>query len=286
MLRSILFSALIGQTVILSAAAQSLVEKRFPVTTEAEAVLELTASAADTSWVAKGSEAATVTIYVDDRYQQDVILFNGSRHFSYRVLLGRLAAGTHSGRIEINQKQSALGAGKVEIHNTRISLIDRAHLDFQAISPAPFLYARPNPIGRFSDIPLLVYYQTEKKGPISLLRYTAIFSNEDGGTQTSALMARWGRTTDIEWVFETELDAQGNVIKSVFQGINHETKIFHGKREADHPLLLTASDNNNFADEGESEMRFALQPISFDLSQHSREEVMDQYPWIYRVMAE
>ena len=33
------------------------------------------------------------------------------------------------------------------------------------------------------------------------IEYTMIWSNEDGGTNTPALMARWGRTTDIEWIY-------------------------------------------------------------------------------------
>jgi hypothetical protein len=131
-----------------------------------------------------------------------------------------------------------------------------------------------------------MYYETERQTDSQTFRYTVIFSNEDGGTQTSALMARWGRTTDIEWVSETQVNARGEVVKSVFQGVNHETKNFRGIREAGHPALVVASDNNNFADDGQSEMRFALRPVSVDLSKSSREEVMDQRPWIYRVMAE
>jgi hypothetical protein len=61
---------------------------------------------------------------------------------------------------------------------------------------------------------------------------------------------------------------------------------FNGQREADHPLFFTASDNNNFAVNRTSEMRFAPRPLFFDLSRASREEVMDQHPWTYRVMAE
>ena len=37
-------------------------------------------------------------------------------------------------------------------------------------------------------------------------RYSVIFSNEDGGTATDRLMATWGRTTDIEFVYGVEVD--------------------------------------------------------------------------------
>jgi hypothetical protein len=266
--------------------AQPLLEKRFRARSEAEALLDLTASASGTSWVEAGREAAAVTVLVDGRAQQDVMLFNGAQRFTYRLLLGRVPPGEHSVRITFNRKQSAASVAGVEIHDARITLVDRTQAEFAALAHAPILHARPNTIGRFSDVPLLMYYETERAGDLRTLRYTVIFSNEDGGTQTAALMARWGRTTDIEWVIETTLDAAGRIVKSEYQGINHETKTFQGQREADHPLLLTASDNNNFRDDGQSEMRFALRPIPFDPSKQSREAVMDQHPWTYRVMAE
>ena len=270
----------------ITASAQVLHEKKFKATAESEATLDLTVSAPGTSWIEKGSEAATVTIVLDDQYNQDVILFNGSQNFTYRLMLGRVGGGDHVVRFEFNRKQSAPKASTIKIEDAKVVLIDRSQPEFQAIALAPILYARPNTIGHFSDVPLLMYYETERNGTGSVIRYTVIFSNEDGGTQTSALMARWGRTTDIEWVIETQLDTQGKAVKSVFQGVNHEKKVFQGGREADHPVLIVASDNNNFADSGKSEMRFALRPIFADLSKSSREEVMDQSPWIYRVMAE
>jgi hypothetical protein len=133
---------------------------------------------------------------------------------------------------------------------------------------------------------LLAYYEKFPKGMGTMLRYTVIFSNEDGGTQTAGLMSRWGRTTDIEYICETEFDAQGREVKTIFQGPNHVDTEFNGQREGAHPLFFTATDNNNFTVNRTSEMRFAPRPIFFDLSRAAREEVMDQHPWTYRIMAE
>ena len=268
------------------AQAQTLGEKKFEARGEAEAALDLTASVPGASWMEAGREAATVKILVDGRYHQDLILFNAARRFTYRVLLGRVAPGAHAVRVELNAARSAAGASRVELHELAVALVEPSQPEYLALAHAPILYARPNTIGKFSDVPLLMYYEIERQGERTRLRYSVIFSNEDGGTQTAALMARWGRTTDIEWVIETEIDAQGRAGNATYQGVNHETKSFRGRREADHPLLITASDNNNFADDRESEMRFALRPVAFDLRRHSREEVMDQSPWTYRVMAE
>ena len=266
--------------------AQTITEQRFQLAAEAEALLDLTASAPSTNWREKGREAATVTISVDGHYQQDVILFDGARPHTYQLLLGRLQPGAHTYRIEFNRAQSAAQASSVEIKDAKLSFVERGQPEFAALSHAPLLYARANTIGKFSDVPLLAYYETERRGGNTLYRYTVIFSNEDGGTQTSALMARWGRTTDIEYVCETELDAQGRVVKTIFQGISHKDTEFGGKYEAEHPMFLTASDNNNFSDQGTSALRFAPRPLPFDLTKASRESVMDAHPWTYRVMAD
>ncbi len=269
-----------------NAPAQSLYEETFQVAAESEAQLDLTAAAPGTSWQENGKEAAVATIFLDGRYHQDLILVGGARSLTYPLMLGRLSPGTHSFRVEQNRRQSAAKAPTISIKAAKVTCIDRSQAEFQALSLAPIIYARRNTIGRFSDAPLLAWYEVERSPSGTSLRYSIIFSNEDGGTQTNALMARWGRTTDIELIYEAQLDAQGRLMASVYQGKNHKNLQFHGNREADHPLFIVATDNNMFSDEGQSEMRFALRPMLFDLSHASREELMYQHPWTYRVMAE
>ncbi|HEY8459382.1 MAG TPA: hypothetical protein VIM99_03325 [Blastocatellia bacterium] len=268
-----------------AASAQTLLEKKFSAAGESEALLDLTASAPGTSWRERGAEAAVVTIHVDGRYHQDAILFAGAKDFTYRLMLGRVGPGEHSLRVDFNRKESAAKAASVKISDAKITTIDRKHPEFRAIAHAPILYARPDAIGKFSDIPLLAYYESERDGAHDRLTYTVIFSNEDGGTQTTALMARWGRATDIEWVCEARISGEGNA-KTMFQGAGHKNAQFAGKLEADHPLMFVATVNNNFSDQGRSGMRFALRPLSFDARTASREEMMDRHPWTYQVMAD
>jgi hypothetical protein len=54
-------------------------------------------------------------------------------------------------------------------------------------------------------------------------------------------MARWGRTTDIEWIYQITLDARGRVLSEVYQAPNHETKAFTGARLGVHPMLETGT---------------------------------------------
>src|SRR5262249_14693104 len=233
-----------------------------------------------------GAEAAVLTCYLDDQYNQDLILFMGQDKFTYSALLGRMAAGAHRVRLEINRKLGAGGVGSVIIGRISVEPVEGSKGPlFGALSHAPMLYARRNSVGRFTDIPLLMWYEVFDDRDETTIRYSYVFTNEDGGTATEALMARWGRATDIEWAYEVRLRG-GNIIGETYQAVNHRATPFGGKKAGLHPLLLVASDNNNFADSGESSMRFALQPELMDLSRHSREEIMDRHGWAYKVMAQ
>ena len=97
---------------------------------------------------------------------------------------------------------------------------------------APIIYARPNTVGKFTDLPLLMWYEIVPTARGRQYRYSVIFSNEDGGTQTDRLMATWGRTTDIEFVYGVEVDGGGRILAEEFQGPGHEVPAFKGQHEA------------------------------------------------------
>src|SRR5437667_100367 len=152
----------------------------------------------------------------------------------------------------------------------------------EAIDHAPILHARPNTIGRFSDVPLLMWYETATARGRQH-RYSVIFSNEDGGTATDRLMATWGRTTDIEFVYGVEIDANGRTLAEEFQGPDHVVTPFRGAHNARHPLEFVVTDNNMVSDAGTAAVRYAPAPELFDLTNRSREVVMEAHAWSYRV---
>jgi hypothetical protein len=117
---------------------------------------------------------------------------------------------------------------------------------------------------------------------VDLLQYTVVFSSEDGGTSTRALMARWGRTTDIEYVYRVDPRTERGII----QTRDHKDVEFAGKREGKHPLLIPVTDNNMVADEVPSAVRYQIAPFLVNLSRNSREKVMDDDPVLYRVAGE
>jgi CheY-like chemotaxis protein len=150
---------------------------------------------------------------------------------------------------------------------------------------APILFARPDTAGGNSDEPLLMYCERKPAGTDTILEYTVIFSNEDGGTSTRALMARWGRATDIEHVYRVTLDRSGRVVSEIIQTRDHKDVAFTGSHEGRRPLLAVIT-RNNMVGPGSSGRRFDLPAKLVDLSGASREQVMDDHPWIYRRMAE
>lgn len=269
---------------IAETAADSL-EIRFELDAAAEVVAEITASAPGASWKRLGAEAAVATIYLDGRYNQDVVLFQGSQLWTYRVFLGPAEAGPHRLRVERNPRWSAPGVD-LRIEKVTAGGIAPNDPEYRALAHAPILYARADTLGHFSDVPLLVWYERSPEANGEVIQYSFIFSNEDAGTPTDALMARWGRATDIEYVYRVSFDTDGNIRKEVFQGRGHEDFVFSGGKQGRHPFLLVVSQNNVFADTGFSSVQYRLRPVPADLSRSSREELMDQFPWTYRVMAQ
>lgn len=271
---------------------KELASAAFDLSVEMEVGLEIEASAKDTAWIRKESEAAAILVLVDGNYNQDLLLWAGEELFRYRIMLGRLQKGKHIVSVTFNTARSAAGAHRAEVKSLSPILFAPTqaadNTDEQlALAHSPVLYARANSIDRFTDIPLLMYYEVfHDANGNTIVRYTAIFTNEDGGTQTAALMSRWGRATDIEWVYQIRVHG-GKVIEETFQGVEHETKFFTGPRgSGSHPLLAVASDNNNFSDLACSAVRFAPLPFRARLETATRESMMDLYPQTYRVMTE
>ena len=245
------------------------------VAAEGEVAVELELSSPGSSWASEGREAALADVSVDGKFSQNVMVFDGVNRHGYRIFLGRLTMGAHVIEVARNEQYSAKGSG-LQVHALRE--IDTTKSDI--LSHAPILYARKNTIGKFTDVPLIVY--AERLAPATL-QYTVIFSNEDGGTATRALMARWGRTTDIEYVYR--LDLRSN--QAIIQADGHKDIVYDGVREGGtHPFLIPTTDNNMVGAGQTSEIRYQIAPIEVDLSNDSRESVMDRFPWSYRIAAE
>jgi hypothetical protein len=269
-------------TLLLCACAGAQSTTMFTVSSGGEAVAEIPASAPGAAWDKPDAEASVATLAIDGVYNQDVLLYMGAQPWIYRVFLGPVTAGQHRLTLTRNPQWSAAGAG-FELRQVQVRTLPASDPEYTAVAHAPVLYARADTLGHFSDAPLLMYYE---RLPGDVLQYSVIFTNEDGGTPSDALMARWGRGTDIEYVYRVTLDAAGNMRDEVFQANDHKEMRFRGKKVGTHPLILVATMNNVFADTGYSAVQYRMLPTRVDLTAATRESVMDQNPWTYRVMAQ
>jgi hypothetical protein len=268
-----------------SAGAQSLLTTSFNAAAAGEGVAEIQASAPGASWDKPGAEAASVSISLDGSYNQDVMLYLGAQSSTYRVFLGPVAVGKHEIVFTRNERCSAAGAGS-KIEKVNLQVVTASDPDFAALAHAPVLYARADTLGRFSDIPLIHYWERLPSPEGELLQYSVIFTNEDSGTPSDALMARWGHASDIEYVYRVTLDDTGKVKDETYQAPDHKNLRFSGKKLGEHPVLLIATMNNVFTDTGFTAVQYRLWPQKADLSEATRESMMDRNPWSFRVMSQ
>jgi hypothetical protein len=250
-----------------------------------EAVATIRAGCARCDWGEAGREAAALRIAIDGRYSQHLVLARGDKPADYRITLGAVSAGRHTLAITRDAALSAKDAGAATIAVDEVTVLAGGGDEALAQAMAPILHARANTVGRFTDLPILMWYEIEPTARGRQIRYSVIFTNEDGGTATDRLMATWGRTTDIEYVYGVEIDAGGRVLAEEFQGPGHEVPPFKGRHDAAHPLLWVSTDNNMVSESGSTEIRYAPQPERFDLTSQSREAVMDRHPWSYQLAA-
>ena len=257
----------------------------FEVKEAGEAIATVRASCERCDWGVEGREAAALRVSFDGAYSQHVLLARSSGSWEYQLTLGAVTPGVHRLFIHLDQSLSARDTGKVTVASVTTRVIPAGSDEHLAQSMAPFIYARPDTVGRFTDVPVLMWYEIVPVQQGRQFRYSTIFSNEDGGTTTDRLMATWGRTTDIEFTYGATVDAQGTIVAEEFQGPGHEVPPFRGRHEGRHPLQWVSTVNNMVSESGPTAVRYAPAPVKFDLTNASREVVMDAHPWTHVLAA-
>src|SRR5512132_1899517 len=136
--------------------------------------------------------AASITLAtpgdaVDGEVHTTVLLFGKVGHpAAYTALVHALPAGKHGIVAQPSPYwtwPSGAAAPALTVVQAPQSIV---------IARAPALWVRADTIGTSTDLPLLMYAEDLRVNGTGVLRYSVIFSNEDGGTATPALLARWG----------------------------------------------------------------------------------------------
>ena len=268
------------------AAAQTLREESFDVHRNAEVQAVIGARCAGCDWERRGREAAVLTVTLNGRDPQEVVLVRGAERAEYTVALGPAAPGRHTVQVALDRAATAPAARDVAVDSVSVVTVTEDDPGYLAAAYAPLLHPRRAALKMFSDVPLLTWYEVDRTPRGQRIRYSVVFSNEDGGTPADRLMATWGRLTDIEFVYGVELDDAGKVVEERFQGREHKIVPFRGRRLGRHPILHVVTENNMLAESGGGRRRHAPAPFLFDLGGVSREAVMDAHPWTYRVSAQ
>ncbi|MEV0344606.1 hypothetical protein AB0H88_02490 [Nonomuraea sp. NPDC050680] len=259
-----------------------------------EALIDLNVSAPGTDWAKAGAESAVVSISVDNRYVADLVV-SGDQPLHRQLALGRLKAGVHQLRLHFADERSAAASNSVAVDTLRVSTYAPGSPEYLVLRYAPVVYGRNlaalgNPYqNATTDTPLIAWHDAAPATTPghTKLTYSVVWSNEDGGTNTPALMARWGRTTDIEWIYSVEVDQNGDRVagSDTYQAPDHQTLHFSGRYENDHALLQTCTSNNNMCDTVDDPMRFFLSYLPTLPANQAREYLMDANPWTYEIMA-
>jgi hypothetical protein len=266
----------------------------FDLRDSAEALIHFTVSAPGVSWVRPGAESAVVSLGVDGRHVTDLVV-PSAQPTARSLALGAVKSGRHRLTLSFSGQSSSPGARKVVLNRAEIRT---PKADQVALRHAPVVVGRTLQLlgdahqNARTDTPLIGWHEELPATTPGhrILEYSVVWSNEDGGTDSPALMARWGRTTDIEWVYRVEVDAKGNRVDGtgVYQAANHQTLRFSGTYEGDHPLLQTCTVNNNMCDTvtESAPLRFFLDTTQTRPQDRAREVLMDGNSWTYPVMAQ
>jgi hypothetical protein len=220
---------------------------------------------------------AAVEVLVDGTRDSHALAFPGR---PIEALVGPLGPGRHT--IALHPSTLWPWPGALHLENVRARPLKPGTPEYDGLRWAPRLGLRVDTVGARSDLPLILYLE-RPEGDASRLRYSLVFSNEDGGTPVRALMARWGRTTDIEWACEVALSPDSKPREWSFQGPDHDTRRVATPPIA--PALVVATLNNVFLARGASAASVRMVPRPVDLREATRESVMDLEPWTYGVMA-
>lgn len=220
-------------------------------------------------------------VWVDGRYDHELLLFPGTGIAAYDSLVGPLKAGRHE--IEVRPSEFWPVVACTSPSPATVAVVGDGAAAYDAYRRAPVLELRADTVGEETDVPLYAYVETLRADGAVTWRYTVIFSNEDGGTPARALFARWGRTTDIEQVYEVTTE-EGRITREDFQGPDHVVRPFKGRRRGEAPVLLVATLNNMVIDRGRGLVPVRPVPAAVDLSGATRESTMDDRAWVYRFM--
>lgn len=269
----------------------------FTVAAAGEGVATLKIATVGTDWGTKDSESVVVSYDLDGAPLGQLVLYGGETPTEYRVLLGAVTPGAHVIGLHAEKKLSPNPKAPVSV--TAAAAVESIpagdpRYDFTRYAPIVLgidtsVNAIPQHPGYArSDVPLIVYAKPIPKVGYTTYQYVLIWSNEDFGTgiYPDVLMARYGRTTDIEGIVEVDVDGAGTLLTTRYRpDETGNLPVFAGSYRGSHPIVRVATGNGLIEDDGTSTLAFGIAPYAFDDTGLPRELGMDLDPISYAIMA-
>lgn len=274
---SLLFPLGLGAQEFLATGKRESFSMTFPMSQRGHLRGTLRARAPETRWDNPESPARVLEILSERGRECHLVLHHGETPFDYEFLLGPFEAGEHHFDVRLLPPHLlSKDSPGVAVESLGFETLEAGSPEALRAAQAPIVLSRNQD---FTDLVLSGYFRADRQ------ETTLIYSHEDGGTPGPELMSRWGRLQDIEWA--TRIEADGS---TKYQGRAHRTKSFRGPFEGGHPVVRVVTQNNMLGAAPEHwrdlEHSFIFRPWIYeapDLATGSRENFLDQHPWIYQV---
>jgi len=120
-----------------------------------------------------------------------------------------------------------------------------------------------------------MWYEVVPTARGSQYRYSVIFSNEERRHADRSADGHVGPYHRHRVRLRRRGRRERTDCRRRIPGAGHEVPAFKGQHEGRHPLLWVSTDNNMVSETGPTRIRYAPMPVKFDLTDESREAVMD-----------
>jgi len=227
-----------------------------------------------------------------------------------RTLRFELWEGTQVARLQLGRVENLPANPKLTLEDNETCKVKGFDYQFQsveserdvirrlALKHSPVLHIRDDQFGnRRTDLPLAIGYSVKETPNKLTIIYTAFFSDEDSLNKVSQMdsqMTRYGRRTDIEWVYEadflpTTLHPIGGSFHTAFLGeLGHAKAPFAGTYlpGTSHPILYNLAKHNVFSDhpsrkQAREAIAYHLPPLQSISEPAAREQLMVDHPWLF-----
>ncbi|WP_232303691.1 hypothetical protein [Pseudofrankia sp. DC12] len=265
-----------------------------------DVILTMKTASPEASWGTMGSESAVLSLSVDGKYTSDVVIAT-TFAVSRSIDLGDLTAGSHNLQVKFDDDRSPSGTKTANVTDLKFSTLAATDDGYAASQFAPIVYGRSGQgatadiNGPFqtavTDTPMVAFHtETPATTPgNTILRYSVVYSNEDGAPSVPEMLAQWGRSAEINWAYQVEVDGGGKAVpgSAMVRGQDGSTVPYTGGYEGTHPVIQTCGLTNDVCGKTDGQMRYTLSALdNIDPENEAPERIMDDNPWTYWMMSQ